>query len=176
MNLSGGNMTAGNVTNAGALNLSGGTRDRRHQHQRQHERQQHRDPHWQSDPDRRCHHRQRQPEHRHADTARGVLKGSGSINGTVLNSAGTLSAGNSPGRLTINGDYTQSAAATFDAEVGGLIAGSQHDVLNVSGNAYLDGTLNVSLVDLGSGLFLHRMRVTTLTSWVQSTCMAPSVG
>lgn len=71
----------------------------------------------------------------------GVLKGSGSINGTVLNSAGTLSAGNSPGRLTINGDYTQSAAATFDAEVGGLIAGSQHDVLNVS------------LVDLGSGLF-----------------------
>jgi hypothetical protein len=83
----------------------------------------------------------------------GVLTGSGHITGTVHNSAGTIAAGNSPGRLTITGDYTQAAAATFEAQLGGLLAGTQYDVLDVSGNAFLDGTLSVSLLDLGSGLF-----------------------
>lgn len=153
MNLSGGNMTAGNVTSAGALNLSGGTLTGDISTSGN------------MNVSNTVTHTGNLTQTAGVTTVNGslntgtltlqggVLKGSGSINGTVLNSAGTLSAGNSPGRLTINGDYTQSAAATFDAEVGGLIAGSQHDVLNVSGNAYLDGTLNVSLVDLGSGLF-----------------------
>jgi len=73
--------------------------------------------------------------------------------GNLVNNGGTLAPGNSPGTTNITGDYTQMAAGIFDVEIGGLLAGTEYDVLNVSGTASLDGTLNVSLFDLGSGLF-----------------------
>jgi hypothetical protein len=38
-------------------------------------------------------------------------------------------------------------------EIGGLISGSEYDLLNVIGNANLAGILVVDLYDLGSGLF-----------------------
>jgi hypothetical protein len=82
----------------------------------------------------------------------GILKGAGTIAGNVT-SDGTVGPGNSPGALSITGNYTQSAAGIFAVEIGGLLAGAEYDVLNVSGTATLDGTLNVSLFDLGSGLF-----------------------
>lgn len=83
----------------------------------------------------------------------GVLNGSGSIFGNVVNNGGTVAVGNSPGSMNINGDYGQTAESIFNVELGGLIGGSQYDMLNVTGTASLDGTLNVSLFDLGSGLF-----------------------
>lgn len=82
----------------------------------------------------------------------GLLKGAGTIAGNVT-SDGTVGPGNSPGALNITGDYTQLANGIFDVEIGGTLAGSEYDTLNVSGTASLDGTLNVSLFDLGSGLF-----------------------
>jgi hypothetical protein len=85
-----------------------------------------------------------------ANNASGELTGSGTIQGDVV-SAGLVAPGNSPGTLTINGDYTQSGILAI--EIGGLLAGSEYDVLNVSGTASLGGSLNVSLFDLGSGLF-----------------------
>jgi hypothetical protein len=78
------------------------------------------------------------------------LTGSGTIQGDVI-SAGLVTPGNSPGTLTIDGDYTQSG--TLAIEISGLLAGSEYDVLNVSGTASLGGSLNVSLFDLGGGLF-----------------------
>ncbi|TXT23052.1 MAG: hypothetical protein FD134_2296 [Gallionellaceae bacterium] len=82
----------------------------------------------------------------------GLLGGTGTVAGNVI-SSGNVGPGNSPGMLSITGDYTQSALGTFTAEIGGLLAGTQYDVLNVSGTAFLDGLLNVSLYDLGGGLF-----------------------
>ncbi len=55
--------------------------------------------------------------------------------------------------LTIDGDYNQLAAGIFGVEIGGRFAGRGYDVLNVTGTASLAGSLNVSLFDLGSGLF-----------------------
>ncbi len=81
-----------------------------------------------------------------------LLSGGGTIAGNVT-SFGTVGPGNSPGVLSIEGNYTQWASGTYAAEIGGLLAGTQYDVLNVSGTAFLDGLLNVSLFDLGSGLF-----------------------
>jgi hypothetical protein len=77
----------------------------------------------------------------------------GHFSGNLINNGGTLAPGNSPGTTTITGNYTQSALGTYEVEVGGLLAGTEHDVLNISGTATLGGTLNVSLIDLGSGLF-----------------------
>jgi filamentous hemagglutinin family protein len=76
--------------------------------------------------------------------AGGLLYGGGTIVGNVVNN-GTVSPGNSPGTLTINGNYTQGAGGTLAAELGGTTAGANYDVLNVTGTATLDGILALSL-------------------------------
>jgi hypothetical protein len=75
----------------------------------------------------------------------GMMTGNGTINGDVLN-GGMLSPGNSPGIMTINGNFTQTSGGAYTAELGGVFLG-QYDQLNVSGTASLAGTLNVSLVN-----------------------------
>ncbi|MBI4938620.1 MAG: PEP-CTERM sorting domain-containing protein [Nitrosomonadales bacterium] len=82
----------------------------------------------------------------------GLLGGGGTIAGNVT-SDGAVGPGSSPGTFSITGDYTQLALGSLSVEIGGMVAGSQYDVLNVSGTATLDGLLNVVLFDMGSGLF-----------------------
>ncbi len=76
------------------------------------------------------------------------LKGSGTINGNVLN-AGIISPGNSPGILSINGSYTATTGSRYDAEIaglGGAGAPNGHDSIVVSG---LPGTYSIQS---GAGL------------------------
>jgi hypothetical protein len=75
--------------------------------------------------------------------AGGLFGGSGSITGNIVN-GGTVAPGNSPGALTIAGDYTQGPNATLAVELGGTAAGT-YDTLDVTGMALLDGTLTVSM-------------------------------
>ena len=82
----------------------------------------------------------------------GLLRGSGIINGNLTN-GGDVNAGNSPGTMTIDGDYIQTASGTLIVELGGLLSGSEYDVLDISGEANLGGTLDVNLYDMGSGRF-----------------------
>ena len=75
----------------------------------------------------------------------GMLGGSGTIAGQVIvNAGGTISAGNSPGHLTILDDYAQSG--TMLAELGGLGQGTTYDWIDVAGTATLGGTVDVDLV------------------------------
>ena len=76
----------------------------------------------------------------------GLLKGTGTVEGNVV-SAGTVAPGSSPGKLTINGDYTQSRDGSLQIEIGGVTEGDQYDALNVTGLAIVSGALNVSLVN-----------------------------
>lgn len=71
-----------------------------------------------------------------------TLGGSGTIPTTVLN-GGTLSPGNSPGTLTVNGNLTFNPGSIYLAEIQGAVA----DRVNVTGTASLAGTLR--LVPLG---------------------------
>ncbi len=87
------------------------------------------------------------------DGATVVLSGDGTINANVMNSGGFITPGHSAGALVINGDFTQLSDGTLDIELGGLLQGTEHDFLNVSGIAMLDGTLDISLIDPGTGLF-----------------------
>ena len=80
----------------------------------------------------------------------GLLGGHGFLSGSVFN-GGTVSPGNSPGTLTIHGNFTQGAGGTLRIEVAGL-APSQHDLLAIHGQANLGGTVRV--VRLG-GFKLH---------------------
>jgi hypothetical protein len=76
----------------------------------------------------------------------GELSGSGTIQGSVTNS-GEVRPGTSAGRLTVNGNYTQTPAGTLFIEVGGTNAGTHYDQLAVTGNAVLEGMLNLQLIN-----------------------------
>lgn len=74
------------------------------------------------------------------------LVGTGTISGNLTN-AGTVSPGSSPGIITVEGDYTQESGGALEIELGGDVAGTGYDQLQVSGAATLAGSLNVSLFD-----------------------------
>ena len=79
----------------------------------------------------------------------GVLGGSGQIGGSVLNQS-TVSPGNSPGTLTIAGDYDQASSGYLVIQ---LASPTLYDRLVVGGQAHLDGTLVALLND---GFILKR--------------------
>jgi hypothetical protein len=70
----------------------------------------------------------------------GVLRGEGTITGSVNNTGGDVSPGSSPGTLTVSGNYTQGSGGTLKVAVAGTTAG-QFSKLNVGGNAILVGPL-----------------------------------
>lgn len=75
--------------------------------------------------------------------ANAVLSGNGTLAANVSN-GGEVRPGTSAGALSIQGDFTQTAAGRLRLELGGLQAGTQFDQLNVTGVATLDGSLTVS--------------------------------
>jgi len=74
-----------------------------------------------------------------------TASGDGTIDGNVTNN-GLVAPGASPGALNIEGDYAQSAAGTLHIELAGVVPGTQYDQLLITGDAMLDGTLEVSLL------------------------------
>ncbi len=81
----------------------------------------------------------------------GTLGGAGMIHGTVQNSAGTVTPGASTGILSINGNYQQGQSGVLEIEIGGTAAGTQYDRLAITGAANLNGSVAITLVDLGIG-------------------------
>ncbi len=73
----------------------------------------------------------------------GSLSGVGTIVGNLHNSGGTVYAGDAPGTLTVNGNYSQGPGGVLDIAAASLSTYSQ---LAVTGSAALGGTLNVSLL------------------------------
>jgi hypothetical protein len=67
----------------------------------------------------------------------GILGGTGTINGNVGVTTGTLSVGNSPGLLNIVGNLDLGVASTTLVELGGLTAGTLYDQTDVVGTATL---------------------------------------
>jgi len=77
----------------------------------------------------------------------GDVTGEGTLSGDVNNQSATVAPGNSPGILTIDGDYTQGTGGTLAIEIAGNTPGHEYDRLVVNGQANLAGTLDVSLTD-----------------------------
>ncbi|MDA1272780.1 MAG: hypothetical protein O2960_01835, partial [Verrucomicrobia bacterium] len=78
-----------------------------------------------------------------------VLSGNGEILGNVFLD-GLLSPGNSPGIVSVDGDFTVDAAGTIQIEIGGnggAGAPDGHDQVQASGNVALAGTLNIELLN-----------------------------
>jgi autotransporter-associated beta strand protein len=82
-----------------------------------------------------------------------TLQGSGTVAGLVtVAGGGTLSPGSSPGTLSV-GALDLNSGSQLKIELGGSVIGVEYDSVMVAGAANLGGTLDVSLIDLGSGVF-----------------------
>src|SRR5436190_21493950 len=77
----------------------------------------------------------------------GTLAGTGTINGNVTNNGKvTPGSAGTPGMLTVTGDYTQAQFATLMIQIAGM-SPDQFSVLNVLGNASLNGFLDPMLLN-----------------------------
>ena len=88
----------------------------------------------------------------------GVLGGAGNIDANISN-AGSVSPGTSTGILRIDGNYTQTSDGLLDLEIGGLVAGTDFDQLDVTGTATLAGTLSVALTGGYSPILGHSFQI-----------------
>ncbi|MEZ4762663.1 MAG: hypothetical protein R3C26_05480 [Calditrichia bacterium] len=80
----------------------------------------------------------------------GNIRGNGFLDVSAANfvNNGTLAPGNSPGILSVIGNYPLSDAADVAIELGGKTPGSEHDQLRISGAAHLTGSrLQLSLLN-----------------------------
>lgn len=78
----------------------------------------------------------------------GTLGGSGTVANLAVQAGGTVSPGNSPGTLTVSGNYTQAAGAILVAEV---VPGVTADRLVVNGTATIQPGAILQLVRAGGG-------------------------
>ncbi|MCA9102262.1 MAG: hypothetical protein KDA63_13965 [Planctomycetales bacterium] len=79
----------------------------------------------------------------------GRIDGFGTIDAPTTNVEGTIAPSTlflDTGRLVFDGDLTLFSMSELDVDLDGLIEQSEFDVVDVLGNAMLDGALNVSLV------------------------------
>lgn len=74
----------------------------------------------------------------------GQLSGVGTITGNLTHN-GTFNVGSSPGTMSVAGNLTLGAGSTLNIELGGTTQGINYDLLQVTGSANLNGTMNVSL-------------------------------
>ncbi len=107
----------------------------------------------------------------------GTLGGTGRIGGAVIVN-GTLSAGNSPGTLTIGGDLTLNAGSTsvFELNARGLVGSAgNNDLVKVGGNLTLGGVLNAQVAQAGYyRLFEYDGSLTGNFATTNATSTAPS--
>jgi fibronectin-binding autotransporter adhesin len=79
----------------------------------------------------------------------GTLAGKGAI-AAAVQSGGSVTAGDSaasPGKLSINGSYTQNSTGALNIAIGGLTAGIQYGQVAVTNGVSLNGTLNLTLIN-----------------------------
>jgi len=88
----------------------------------------------------------------------GLLEGTGTVNlagtGTLTNTSGTVKGGDSPGTLTVSGNYTQAAAGSLEVDFNGTALGDW-SVLDVTGDVSLAGTLDVVFIDSFTGSAMY---------------------
>ena len=77
----------------------------------------------------------------------GTLSGNGQIIGDVLVTSGVLSPGQSPGTLHIQGDLELTSESELIIEIAGSPDSGLFDILDVSGDVYLDGQITFDFTD-----------------------------
>jgi hypothetical protein len=65
----------------------------------------------------------------------------------LIKNGGAMVPGTSPGTLTWNGNLTFDSGSLLDIEIGGTTAGTQYDVVNISGALVFNGGLSVRFLN-----------------------------
>ncbi len=99
-----------------------------------------------------------------------TLGGTGTVTGNV-SGAGNVSPGNSPGTLTINGDFTPNGTVTLEVDPPAVTAGVDYDQIIVSGTVDLGGA---TLVLSGSTGAVSANRVLTLIQNSSASAITPN--
>jgi hypothetical protein len=90
-----------------------------------------------------------------------VVSGNVNFNGNLTN-AGTISPGNSPGKIAVTGDYTATSTAVHNFEIQGVTS-NLYDIMEVSRNVNLAGTLNVTRIGGFNLTSFHEIPIITGT-------------
>ena len=69
------------------------------------------------------------------------------IIGDLVQTAGVLAPGDSPGVTEIQGNYELQSPAVVEIEIGGLLRGIEYDALDITGTSTLSGTLEITLIN-----------------------------
>ncbi len=78
----------------------------------------------------------------------GSQSGAGNFTGTgTVYFIGDLRPGNSPAAVSYGGDLVFGGASSLTLEIGGLVSGTLHDHLDVTGALFADGDLTLTLLD-----------------------------
>ncbi|MEX2306365.1 MAG: hypothetical protein WD738_02160 [Pirellulales bacterium] len=88
----------------------------------------------------------------------GTFSPAGSISGTgTVYIEADLTPGASPALVSFGGDVNFGPLATLHIELGGTTIGTEYDSITIAGTATLDGTLDITLLDLGGGQFMPEL-------------------
>lgn len=90
------------------------------------------------------------------------LTGSGTVGSVTALAGSTVAPGNSPGTLTVAGNYSQASGSTYSAEL--VPGGSVSDLISVSGTATINSGAILTASRYGSGFFTPGARYTVLTA------------
>ncbi|MBA5874359.1 MAG: PEP-CTERM sorting domain-containing protein [Nitrospira sp. CR1.2] len=78
----------------------------------------------------------------------GVLSGVGTVSGTVTNTGGVIQPGTfAQSSVLTLANYVQGPSGRLDLKLGGLLAGSQYDVLRLTGSGIFGGSLSLRLIN-----------------------------
>lgn len=97
----------------------------------------------------------------------GQLRGSLTVNGGVANFGGAVAPGVGRGTLVVNGPYEQDPDALLEIEAAGTTPNTQYDVLQVNGNTFLAGRLELPIITGYTPMPGH-----TLANFLQGTSVA----
>ena len=88
----------------------------------------------------------------------GDISGSGPYTGSgTVYFEGNILPGGSPGLVSVEGDMGLGLNSRTIMEIAGLGRGTEYDAFDIGGDLSLGGELEVSLYDLGSGLFAPQL-------------------
>ncbi|MDY0102045.1 MAG: T9SS type A sorting domain-containing protein [Lentimicrobium sp.] len=83
------------------------------------------------------------------NTSDGVVMGTGTLilpsSAPAFTNDGIFSPGGNPGALTVTGNFKSSPTSKLQSEIFGKNQGTEYDLLNILGNAIMNGTLEVGL-------------------------------
>ncbi len=104
----------------------------------------------------------------------GTIKGVATLDvstATSFTNNGIVAPGASPGKLTFIGNYSSTTLAKLDIELNGLVQETEYDLLDIQGDAYFDGDIQITL---GFDAAINDEFIIAKTTGTITNCLLPA--